>query len=92
MSDDTPSITSLVGRQVVLDTAGPVTFLGTLTQVCHDGFWLADADLRDRAEGHGTKEEYICEAGESGIRSNRTRLFVYAHNVISISALEDVVT
>lgn len=86
------SLKSLIGRQVVLDTAGPITFLGTLLEVRPDGFWLETADLRDKSEGHVTKERYIWEAKEQGIRSNRRKLFVFAHVVISASSLEDVVT
>jgi hypothetical protein len=92
VTDVRSSLESLVGHLVVLDTAGPVTFLGTLKEVCHDGFWLEDADLRDRSEGHDTKEQYICKARNSGIRTNRKRIFVRAPVVISVSALEDVVS
>lgn len=91
MPEHVTSLKALVGRRVVLDTASPVTFLGTLVEVCPDGYWLADADFRDRTEGHDTKERYICEALEFGIRPNRKRLFVFGNAVISISALEDVV-
>ncbi|HKQ50671.1 MAG TPA: hypothetical protein VJZ71_21550 [Phycisphaerae bacterium] len=86
------SFCEFVGRQVVLDTAGPIMFLGTLEEIRPDGFWLADADLRDRSEGHDTKEHYACEAKLQGIRANRRRLFVAAHVVISVSALDDVIT
>jgi hypothetical protein len=85
------TLAPLIGRKVVLDTAGTVTFLGTLDLVLPDGFWLLDADFRDKSEGHVTKERYICEARENGIRSNRRRMFVFAHVVISISALDDIV-
>ncbi|HVP11360.1 MAG TPA: hypothetical protein VMV94_09275 [Phycisphaerae bacterium] len=91
MTDVRLSITELIGKEVVLDTAGPVTYLGTLKAVCEEGFWLENADYRDRVEGHATKERYICEARERGIRPNRQRLFVFAHVVISISSLEDVI-
>lgn len=81
----------LIGRQVVLDTEGPIIYLGTLREIRPDGFWLETADLRDRSEGLVTKERYICEAREHGIRPNRARVFVFARVVISVSALDDVV-
>lgn len=80
-----------MGRVVVLDTAGPITYLGTLQEIRPDGFWLEDADIRDGAEGHDTKEQYICKARNRGIRANRGRIFVFAHVVISISELDDIV-
>lgn len=91
MSEANQSIAQLIGREVVLDTAGPVTYLGTLAAICPDGFWLENADFRDRVEGHATKESYVCEARQLGIRANRHRIFVFAHAVISVSCLADVV-
>lgn len=81
---------SLIGRQVVIDTSGPLLYLGTLVGVRPDGFWLDDADLRDSGEGMVTKERYACEAREQGIRANRKHIFVMARVVSSISALDDV--
>jgi hypothetical protein len=85
------SAASLIGQQVVLDTAGSVLFLGTLRTVEPDGFWLDQADVHDRDEGHATKELYVCEARRHGIRANRRSLFVYRSSIISISRLDDVV-
>lgn len=91
MSDSADSLTPLISRQVILDTAGPLTYLGTLVGVAPDGFWLENADMRDRNEGHVSKERYVCEARISGIRPNRRRIFVARSVVVSISALEDVI-
>ncbi len=91
MGEHAPSLETLVGQRVVMDTQGSATFLGTLVEVCADGYWLADADFRDRAEGHDSKDRYICRALEYGIRPNRKRLFVLSSAVISVSTLEDVV-
>lgn len=84
-------VRSLIGRQVVMDTAESITFLGTLREIDAEGFWLENADIRDRNEGHQTKEHYVCEARMNGIRPNRQKIYVFARRVISISALEDVV-
>jgi len=91
MPDAAHSLDSLIGRQVVLDTAGTVVYLGTLEEVRPDGFWLREADLSDRREGHATKELYIHDARRAGINPNRRRVFVFSHIVNSISALDDVV-
>ncbi len=81
----------LVGRVIVLDTAGSVIFLGTLRSVEPDGFWLDDADVHDCADGHATKDLYVCEARQYGVRANRKSLFVYRAAIISFSGIEDVV-
>jgi len=91
MSTESSSLESLLGRTVVMDTAGSIIFLGTLLEVRSDGFWLETADLRDKAEGHVSKERYVCEAKLNGVVSNRRRLFVFRHTVVSVSALDDVV-
>ena len=81
-----------VGQHVVLDTAGPIVYLGRL--VSHDdrGFWLEEADLHNCSEGHATREQYVTESARDGIHANRRRIFVLRQVVYSVSALSDVVT
>lgn len=81
----------MVGQRVVLDTEGPIIYLGTLREAGLEGYWLEQADIRDKSEGHVSKERYAYEAKINGIRSNRRRIFVCAHVVISASALDDIV-
>ncbi len=84
------ALDTLVGRNVVLDTEGPFLYLGRLGEVTDHGFWLEDADVHDRDEGHASKESYVFEAKLHGIHVNRTRVFVMRTAVVSISALDDV--
>lgn len=86
------SIQDMPGRKVVLDTAGPIIYLGTLREVAPSGFALEDADVHDCREGHASKELYVCEAARDGIRVNRRRVFVFREAVMSVSLLEDVAT
>ena len=83
---------NLLGREVVLDTAGPTVYLGRLTSYDADGFLLAEADVHNGTEGHAPREQYIAESARDGIRINRDRVFVFRRTVISVSALTDVVT
>lgn len=86
---------SYLRRRVVLDTQGPLLFIGTLAALDERGFWLEDADVHDRNDGHSTKEVYISNARgleRSGARNvNRRRVFVERAVVASISAMDDVV-
>lgn len=86
------TLDELVGCEVVLDTAGPIVYMGKLTRIDDHGFWLEDADLHNTSEGHATREQYIAEAAKDGIRVNRRWVCVLRQTVISISALADVVT
>lgn len=92
----TEGLDSLLNRCVVLDTNGPMIYIGTLIRYDASGYWLTDADVHDRQEGHSTKEMYINEAHERERsrmrRVNRRRVFVERHAAVSLSALEDVVT
>jgi hypothetical protein len=81
----------LVGRDVVIDTAGPIVYLGKLVSQDDRGFWLEGADLHNCTEGHATREQYIAESARDGIHVNRRRIFVLRQVAFSISAISDVV-
>ncbi len=91
-----PTLDVFVGRCIVLDTQGPVVYIGRLEAYDERGYWLTEADVHDRNEGHSTKEKYVNDAQlleREGVRQmNRRRVFVERSAVISISALEDVIT
>jgi hypothetical protein len=80
----------LIGNKVVLDTAGSIIYLGTLEAITGEGFWLTEADVHDRDEGHMNKEQYAIEAKKQGICANRRRVLVLRPVVMSISALDDI--
>lgn len=81
----------LAGRLVVLDTEGPMVYLGRLESCRPEGFWLTEADVHNCNEGHAVREQYVAESAIDGIRVNRARVFVFRHTVTSVSALSDVV-
>lgn len=89
------SLNEFVDRRVVLDTAGPTVYIGVLRSFDAHGYWLTEADVHDRNDGHSTKEEYINHARRldrgGSQRMNRRRVFVERRAVISISALEDII-
>ncbi len=89
-----PSLDQFVGQCVVLDTQGPLVYIGLLVARDERGYWLSEADVHDRDEGHSTKEKYVNDASllhRTGARQmNRRSVFVERHVVVSISRLEDV--
>ncbi|MBN2448023.1 MAG: hypothetical protein JXO22_14935 [Phycisphaerae bacterium] len=90
------SLDAFVNRRVVLDTQGPLLYIGELRRHDERGYWLADADVHDRGEGHASKELYVNDAramDRSGARRvNRRLVFVDRMAVTSVSLLDDVVT
>ncbi len=87
---------ALLDRRVVLDTQGPLIFIGRFAAFDSTGYWLTDADVHDRNDGHSNKEVYVsqaCALEKSGNRNiNRRKVFVARHEIVSISALDDIVT
>ncbi len=88
MVDD---LQELVRHQVVLDTFGPIVYLGTLVGLTESGLWLENADVHDCRDGHATKELYVLDASREGINPNRQRVYVLRAGVASVSRLDDVV-
>ncbi len=85
------SFESFLNEVVVLDTGGPMVYLGTLAAVTSTGFVLVDADVHDTRDGHATPEVYVNEVRLQGISVNRRRVLVMRSAVASVSRLADVV-
>jgi small nuclear ribonucleoprotein (snRNP)-like protein len=88
------SLDRFIGHCVVLDTQGPLVYIGLLEGYDDRGYWLVQADVHDRSEGHSTNEKYIhdaCVLQREGTRAiNRRRVFVERAAIVSVSALEHV--
>ncbi len=86
-----PAIESFLGQIVVLDTQGPLIYIGTLQSVSPHFWTLHDADVHDRHDSRSTKEFYLTETRQLGVRINRTHVHVAASQIASFSRLEDIV-
>lgn len=81
----------LFGREVVLDMIPPYVYLGTLTGSDERFLTLEKADVHDLRDTATTRELYIHDAKRHGIRPTRERTFVKLDDIISVSALADVI-
>jgi len=72
------ALNDLIGREVV--------------RIAADCYVLDDADLHDSREGHSSKELYVINAKKVGLRPNRRRTYILRHHVLTVSALDDVIT
>lgn len=81
----------LTGRTVVLDVTSPYVYLGTLAGQDHRYLILEKADVHDLRDTNTTRELYVLEAHRHGVHHNRKRVLVRREEVVSISALDDVV-
>lgn len=81
----------LRGREVVIDAVSPFVYLGTLAGYDHKYLVLEQADAHDLRDSHTNRENYVVESRRHGIRPNRDKIYVRLAEVVSISALADVV-
>lgn len=87
-------LVSLLNDQVVLDTATPIVYIGTLVEVTDHVFVLKDADMHDCREGHANKETYAVQMARTfsdRVAVNRRAVVVMRSAVISVSRLSDIV-
>ena len=84
-------LTDLIDKEVVLDTRGPLLYVGKLVLVNSVFYRLEEADVHDIVEGRASKEIYLIDACKNGVKQNRKSVFVRRTEVVSISLLEDVV-
>ena len=84
-------ILSYRDKNVVVDTTSHFLFIGKLIEVSDHFITLGDTDVHDSRESPTTKEKYIIDSKKLGVKANRRRVHIRFQEVISISALEDVI-
>ncbi len=83
-------LTEFLGQVVVLDTQGPLIYLGTLIEVRQQFVVLSEADVHDSNDSRATKDLYLVESRDLGVRMNRKRVLVTSSQIASISLLTDI--
>ncbi len=81
---------ALLGRLVVVDLRSPWVYIGTLVHWGEDHLLLHDVDAHDLRDSPTTREKYVLDTRLHGVRVNRRRVWVRAEEVVSVSALDDV--
>jgi hypothetical protein len=79
-----------MGDEVVLDTQGPLIFIGRVVEVGPTYLALAEADVHDTNDSRASKDLYILETRDLGVRVNRALVVVMREVVASVSLLRDV--
>lgn len=91
MNDPADEYSELIGREVVLDAASPYVIVGRLVSQDHRYLLLEDADVHDLRDTKTTREVYVVDSKRHGVRANRRRVWVRRDDVVSLSALDDVI-
>ena len=80
-----------LNRPVVVDTATPLIYIGTLHEVGASFLTLKDVDVHYIDRGGASKETYALSAKKFGIKKNRAFTKIRVDIITSISHLEDVI-
>ena len=80
----------LHGEIVVLDVEAMFVYVGTLVSATDRTVTLENADVHDLRDSETTRERYVLDTRIDGVRSNRKRVLIQRSQVVSLSALSDV--
>jgi hypothetical protein len=80
----------MIGHKVVVDLRSEYVCLGTLTRADDHFLELKNADLHDLRDTDTTRELYVIDSRETGIKRNRRRLLLVRTDIVAIALLEDV--
>jgi hypothetical protein len=81
----------LIGEKVVIDLRSQYVALGTLLRADELFLELKNADLHDLRDTDTTRELYVVDSRDTGIKRNRKRVLVVRAEMVSIARLDDVV-
>ncbi|MFK7778427.1 MAG: hypothetical protein QM501_10020 [Gimesia sp.] len=91
MNNECHSIDQLKGRTIVIDLSSLYVIVGTLIDQDQHYLTLENADVHDLRDTATTRELYVHEIGIHGVAANRKRTLVSRTEVVSLSALEDII-
>lgn len=82
-----PGHAELHGITVVVETKGPVTYVGRYDSEDAQGVHMLDVGVHDGAAGSSSKEEYVRKSAQFGVRSDHKHLIVPTDQVVRITRL-----
>jgi hypothetical protein len=81
-----PGHSELHGMTVVVETNGPLTYVGRYDSEDEQGVHMLDVGVHDPSKG-SSKDEYVNKSAKFGIRSDHKHLVIPAALVVSITKL-----
>ena len=80
----------MIGQKIVVDLRSEYVCLGTLVRVDDHFLELKNADLHDLRDTDTTRERYVIDARDTGIKRNRRRMLLVRTDIVAIARLDDV--
>jgi hypothetical protein len=81
----------LIGERVVIDLRSHYVCLGTLLRIDPLYVELKNADLHDLRDTDTTRELYVVDSRNTGIKRNRRRVIVVRSEMVAIARLDEVI-
>ncbi len=85
------TLQGMVGKDIVVDTRSPWMYIGKLAAVQADSLLLNNVDVHDCGETSTPRERYLIDSCATGIKANRSSVYVSLEYVVSVSLLGDVI-
>jgi hypothetical protein len=85
-----PGHAELHGITVVVETNGPITYVGRYDSQDENGVHMLDVGVHDTSSGIGSREDYVRKSAKFGIRTTHKHLVVPADQVVRITRLAEV--
>jgi hypothetical protein len=83
-------LAELVGQKVVADMGNRYVCIGTLAGMDSEFLQLKNADIHDLRDTQTSRENYVAESVQSGIKRNRKKVLITRSDVVAIALLDDV--
>ena len=77
-------------KTVVLDLSSPYVAIGEFSSADDNFVVLNNADIHDMRESRTTRDIYLIQAKENGIRVNRRSVTIRKEEIVAIAMLNDV--
>jgi hypothetical protein len=81
----------LLDQKVVIDLVGPYVCMGTLVRIGDHFVEVKNADLHDLRDTDSTREFYVLQSVQTGVKRNRRQVLVARAEIVAVSRLDDVV-
>ena len=78
-------IEEYVGQKVVIDLGSPYVCMGLLTRVDEHFLEVKNADLHDLRDTETSRENYVVESRDTGIKRNRKSVLVVRSDVVALA-------
>jgi hypothetical protein len=80
----------MMGQKIVVDLRSEYVCLGTLVRADDHFLELKNADLHDLRDTDTTRELYVIDSRDTGIKRNRRRMLLVRTDIVAIARLDDV--